>query len=88
MANLRDDHRDRNLIVATARNDDVRVPLAGLDELEVHRLHRGQILIENLLERAIALDQIAPESSDQPNVGVRVDENLHVEQVPDSGVEK
>ena len=36
---LRDDHLDRDWVVSSARHDHVRITLARLDELQVHRLN-------------------------------------------------
>ena len=50
---LCDDHLDRHRVVAAARDDHVRVALAGFDELQVHRLHRVQVLLQHRLQRAV-----------------------------------
>src|SRR5688572_3716810 len=73
-----DEHLDGHRIVSATRHDDVRVALAGFDELEVHRLHGREVLLEDVLERAPPLHHVALDAANQPHVGVRVHEHLHV----------
>src|ERR1035437_3944068 len=61
-----------------ARHDDVRVALARLDELEMHGMDRGEVLVEDLLQRPAALFHVAADAADEPDVGGGVDEGLHV----------
>src|SRR5207302_1242703 len=56
---LRDNHLDRDRVVAAPRHDHVRVALAGLDELQVHGAHRGEVLLEDLVDGAAALRDVA-----------------------------
>ena len=72
--------------MSAARDDDVGVALARLDELEVHRLHRGEILVEDFLERPAALDDIASQAANQADIGVGVDEHLHRKQLANARV--
>jgi len=46
---LSDDHLDCDRVVAAAWHDDISVTLARLDELQMHRLHRGQILVDDFV---------------------------------------
>ena len=82
--NLRDDHLDGDGVVPAARHDDVRIALARLDELQVHRLDGGQVLVEDFVERAAALRDVAPDAANEPDVGVGVDEDFHVAQLAHS----
>jgi len=75
---LSDYHLDRDRIVATARNDDVRVAFTRLDEFVVHRLNGGEVLLDDLIERPAADMGVALDAANEPDVGVRVDEHLHV----------
>jgi len=67
--------------VAAARDDDVRVAFARLDEFAVHRLDGREILFDDLIERPAANVGVALDATDQPDVGIRIDEHLHVTQV-------
>ena len=72
---------DRHRVVAAERNDDVRVALARLDELEVHRLDRGLVLIDHRLHGAAALGHVALQATDEARVRIGVDEHLDVHQI-------
>jgi hypothetical protein len=78
--NLSDNHFDCDGVVSASRNDYVRVALAGLDELKVHRLNRRQILLDDLVERSATIVRIALDAADESNVGISIDEHLDVAQ--------
>ena len=63
------------------RDDDVGVALARLDELQVHRLHRVQVLVDHRVHRPAALGDVALQPPDEPRVVVGVDEHLDVHQL-------
>ena len=65
-----------------ARHDHVRVAFAGLDELQMHRLHRREILIDNLVQRPPAVPGVSLQPPNQPNVGVGIDEDFDITQIP------
>jgi hypothetical protein len=75
---LGDDHLGGHRVVPAARHDHVGVALARLDELQVHRPHGGQVLLEDLVERAPAVRHVAPQPAHEAHVGVGVDVDLHV----------
>src|SRR5688572_32507852 len=81
MLDLRDDHLDGDGIVPATRHDHVRVPLARLDELQVHGLDRLQVLCNDLVQRAPSLLHVSPQAANQSDVRIRVDEDLHVTQI-------
>jgi hypothetical protein len=85
---LSHDHLDRYRVVSAARNDDIRIALARLDELEMHRLHRREVLLYDIVERPTARSGVALDAPDQSDVGVRIDENFHVTKLPDSGIDE
>lgn len=60
------------------RNDHIGVPLGRLDELEVHRLYGGQVLVEDLVQGAAPLGGVSPNAPDEADVGIGIDEHLHV----------
>jgi len=76
-----DYHLERHPVLAPLGNDDVGPALRRLDELEMHRAHRLEILAQHVLDGAAALGHVAAEPPDQPDVGVGVDVDLEVEQV-------
>src|SRR6185503_12238776 len=86
--NLSDDHLDRDRVVPATRHDDVRVALAGLDELEVHRLHRRQVLLDYFVERSSSIVGVALDATNQANVRIRVDEHLDVAQLSQAIVDE
>jgi hypothetical protein len=75
---LSDDHLDGDGVVPPARNDDVGISLTRLDKLLVHRLHGGQILIDDFIERPATLVGVAFDSANEPNVRVGVYEDFHI----------
>ena len=76
-----DDHVDGDRVVAAARHDHVGIALARLDELQVHRLDGSEVLVEDFVERAAALGHVAANAADEADVGVGVDEDLHVAEI-------
>jgi hypothetical protein len=85
---LSDDHLDGDRIVSAPRHDDVGVAFAGLDELEVHRLHCRQVLFDNLIERAPAVPGVTLDPANETNVGVGIHKNLYVAQVANPVVDE
>jgi hypothetical protein len=80
--NLSDDHLDRDRVVSAARHYDIRVTLARLDEFAMHRLNGGQVLLDDFIECSPANVGIALDSSNEPDVRIRVDEYLDVAKIP------
>ena len=66
-------------VVRAARNDHIGVLLRRQAELLVAGLHELFVLVQNVLQCAIALEHVALDAARQSNVRVRVDEDLHVE---------
>jgi len=64
--------------VTTARHDHVRVAFAGLDELVVHRLNGCEVLLDDLIERSATHMGVPLDAAYEADVGVGVDEHLHV----------
>ena len=79
--NLGDDHLDGDGVVAAARNDHVGVALGRLDELQMHRLHGREVLVEDFIERPAALGHVAANASNESDVGVGIDEDFDVAEV-------
>ena len=78
LLDLRDDHLDRDCVVPAPRHNDVRVALARLDELQVHRLHGRQVLVDDFVEGPSAGAHVAADAANEPDVGIGVDEHFHV----------
>jgi len=78
---LSDDHFDRDRVVTSSRHDHVGVPLARLDELQMHRLHGREILLDHVVERASAYMRVALDAPDEPHIGLGIDEHLHIAQL-------
>jgi len=64
--------------VSAPRHYDIRVTLAGLDELKVHRLDGGEILLDDLVQRPAALVSVTLDATYQSDVGIGVDEHFHI----------
>ena len=86
--NFSDDHLDGDRVVATARHYHIGVAFAGLDELIVHRLNGGQILLDNLIKWSSAIVRVALDPPNEPDVGVRIDEYFDVAKIPYSRVDE
>ena len=86
MADFRRDHRDGHFVMSTARHDDVCVTFARLDELEMHRLHRREILFEDFLERTPTLHEISTQPTNEADVRIRIHEHFDVTQIADSPI--
>jgi len=78
---LSDDHFDRDRVVTSPRHDHVGVPLARLDELQMHRLHGREVLLYHVVERASAYMRVALDAPDEPHIGLSIDEHLHIAQL-------
>ena len=68
--------------VVALGDDDVRIPLRGLHELQVHRPHRRQILPPDRIEVATPLVDVALQPAHDTKVGVSVYIDLQVHQIP------
>lgn len=64
--------------MASLRDNDVRIPLARLDELEVHRLYRLAVALNDLLHGFASLDYVPCHHPHQPVVIIRIHEDLDV----------
>ena len=72
-------HLDGGGVLAAVGHDDVRVPLARLDESLVHGLDGGEILMDDAVEGAAALLDVPHQTAQNALVGVGVHEDLIVE---------
>ena len=72
-------HLDGGGVLAAVGDDDVRVPLARLDESLVHGLDGGEILMDDAVKGAAALLDVPHQTAQDALVGVGVHEDLIVE---------
>src|SRR5680860_288633 len=80
VANHRRDGPDRPGVV-TLRDDDVRIPLRGFDELQMHRSNRLLILSKHRIQRSPTLDDVARETPYEPEIGVGIDVDPQIHQI-------
>ena len=73
-----DDHFQRDEVLAALGNNEVRVFLAGLNELLVHGLDRREVLLDDGVNGPAALFDVAPDSTAQAHIRVRVNEDFDV----------
>src|SRR5207244_6987104 len=85
-ADLRLHEVDRDEVVSAFGDDEIRVALRRLDELEVHRANARLVLTNDLIQGAASLGDVALESPDETDVRIGVDVDLDVHQVPEARV--
>lgn len=66
-------HVQRDLIVSALGDDDIRLALTRLDELLVHGLYGGQILIHYAFKASAAITHVAHDPAQYAHVGVGID---------------
>src|SRR5664280_1371634 len=81
MLQLADNDVDGDQIKTPFGNDEVRVSLGGFHKLEMHRPDDVHVLRHHGLDRAAPLARVPQEAADEPDVGIRVDVELDVQQV-------
>src|SRR5207253_10755892 len=64
--------------MTTLWDDDVGKALRWLDELHVHRPHRGHVLLDHRVECAATLGYVATESTNKANVIGSIDEHFDI----------
>ena len=74
-------HFERDLIIATLRNDNVRIALARFHKLLVHGLDGGEILVHHAVKAAATVTHIAHDTAQDAHVRVGVDENLDIHKI-------
>ena len=72
-------HLDGGGVLAAVGDDDVRVPLAGLNESLVHGLDGGEVLVDDAVEGAAALLDVPHQTAQDALIGISVHENFVVE---------
>lgn len=75
------DQIDSHEIVCSSRDDDVRILFGRKTELLKGRLHKGDVLVQNLLQLSASLTDVPQHSSREARVWVRVHKQLHLEQI-------
>ncbi len=74
-------HVQRDLIVSALWDNNIRLALTRLDELLVHGLYGGQILIHNAFKAPAAITHVAHDPAQYAHVGVCIDIYLDVHKV-------
>ena len=80
------EHIHGDQVVPALGDYDVRVALAGLDVHLVHGLDRREVLVYHALQAAAAVAHVADYAPEYAHVGVRVDENLYVQELAEPRV--
>ena len=65
-----DDHFQRDEVLAALGNNEVRVFLAGLDELLVHGFDRREVLLDDGVDRPPTLFDVTPDPPAQAHIPV------------------
>src|SRR5450830_1135842 len=81
MLQLADDDVDGDQIETPFGNDEVRISLGRLHKLEMHRPDDVHVLRNDGFDRTAPLARVPQEAADKPDVSVRVDVELDVQQV-------
>ena len=81
------DQVDGDLVVRASRDDHVGELLGRDTELFKCRLDKLDVLVENLVHITPELVNILQNSLGKPTVSIRINEQLHVEQIPNLGWE-
>jgi len=86
IADPRSNHGYPHRIISPLGNDQMSMSLGRLDKFQVHGSNRLLILFNDRVEGAMALIDIALHTADQSDIGIRVDINHDVEQLPELGL--
>ena len=74
-------HLHGGAVLAAVGHDDVRVPLAGLHKGLVHGFDRGEVLVDDAVQRAAPLFDVPQDAAEDALIGVSVHINFVVEQL-------
>src|SRR5271169_2039538 len=86
LAEAREEEVERDRVLAALGHDEVGITLGWLDELQVHGADGAFVLLDDAFHGPAPLGDVALEAADEPDVGVRVDVDLHVEERPQLGL--
>lgn len=75
------EHLHGSLIITTFRNNNIRVFLAGLHKLLMHRFHRIHILVDDGFQASGPLENVSLETADQTDIGIGVHEDTHIHHI-------
>ena len=84
--NPRCNHLNRNCVFGPSWNDDIRPHLARLDEFEMHRLDRVDVLLHDGLDGTPALQDVTPDAAENPLIGIRFDKDLDIHKITQATV--
>ena len=74
-------HLHGGAVLAAVGHDDVRVPLAGLHKGLVHGFDRGEVLVDDAVQRAAPLFDVPQDAAEDALIGVGIYINFVVEQL-------
>lgn len=80
------EHLHGSLIITTFRNNNIRVFLAGLHKLLMHRFHRIHILVDDGFQASGSLENVSLETADQTDIGIGVHEDTHISIISQSSL--
>src|SRR5262249_35812857 len=75
LANLSANQIDAHKIMTTLWNNDVGKTFRRLNELDMHRAHRSDVLINDRIKGATAFGNVAPQAANEPQVIRRIDKD-------------
>src|SRR2546425_1321545 len=78
LANLATNQINAHKIMTTLGNYYVSKTLRRFDKLNVHRPHRGDVLLDYRINRTAALGEVALQAANEPNVIRRIHENFDI----------
>ena len=76
-----DDESDGHFVVSSTGNDNVGMCHQWRNVVLKARLHKRGILLEDAFEFASTLRNVAPQTTSQSNIRVRVHKHLHIQQL-------
>ena len=74
-------HLHGGAVLAAVGHDDVRVPLTGLHKGLVHGFDRGEVLVDDAVQRAAPLFDVPQDAAEDALIGVGIHINFVVEQL-------
>src|SRR5258707_942921 len=74
-------HIDRDFVFPAFRNNNVSPSFAWLNELEMHRFYGVFVLSHDRLNRAVTLEEISPQSTQQPFISISLDEDFDIHEI-------
>src|SRR5438034_11019427 len=74
-------HIYRDFVFPAFGNNNVSPSFAWLNELEMHRFYGVFVLSHDRLNRAVTLQEISPQSTQQPFISISLDEDFDIHEI-------